>query len=397
MMKTVFSASVVLAVSALFASPVVDNVKVSLSLPSSIEIEYDIAGSEPAIVTLSASTNGVQVSDSRLVSLSGDVCRRIVPGRGKKIHWAVGKDWPDADIKNDLVITVRAWPLSSPPPYMAVDLTIVSNVFFYSSAQSVFGGVTNRMYKTTMMLMRRIPAAEIQWLMGAPSSETTSASENPHLVTLSSDYYMMVYPLTQHQWKLFNSTKKFNFSGDETLPAESFSWTNLRGRRADGYNWPVDGHKVNAESLLGKMRRLTGMELDLPTEAQWEYACRAGSSAPFANDQMSIGNLGWYNTTNRTVEVGMKDCNEWGLYDMHGNVHEMCLDWYQEKLTGPDRDPEGPTVSADTSYTVNTFVLRGGAYNSNPSDCRSAKRRNFTSAEFHKSFGCRLACPVAVW
>ena len=399
MKNTVFFCSVLLA-AAVNASAVVDNVKVELSLPNSIEVSYDLKGTEPAVITLAASTNGVAVCESRLVSLSGDVCRKIEPGVNKKIHWAIGKDWPGANFDAGVVVTVQAWPLSSPPPYMAVDLTIKSNLFFYTSAKSVYGGVTNQMYKKSMMLMRRIPAAEIQWRMGAPSSETdpsANATENPHLVTLSSDYYMSVFELTQYQWKLFNSTKGFHFKGSDMLPAESFSWTNIRGRRTDGYNWPDNGHAVASDSILGKMRNVTGLEFDLPTEAQWEYACRAGSAAAFANDRSDIGNLGWYNITNATVEVGLKDSNEWGLYDMHGNVHEMCLDWYQAELTGPVRDPAGVSFSADTSYSSNTFVIRGGSYNSFANDCRSARRRNFTSAEYHRSFGCRLVCPVAVW
>ena len=114
---------------------------------------------------------------------------------------------------------------------------------------------------------------------------------------------MSVFELTQYQWKLFNSTKGFHFKGSDMLPAESFSWTNIRGRRTDGYNWPDNGHNVSGDSILGKMRNVTGLEFDLPTEAQWEYACRAGSSAAFANDRSDIGNLGWYNITNATVEA----------------------------------------------------------------------------------------------
>lgn len=399
MKNAVFFCSALFAAAA-NASAVVDNVKVELSLPNSIEVSYDLKGTEPAVVTLAASTNGVEICGSRLVSLAGDVCRKIEPGTDKKIHWAIGKDWPGANFEDGLVVTVQAWPLSSPPPYMAVDLTVKSNLFFYTSDKSVYGGVTNQMYKKSMMLMRRIPAAEIQWRMGAPSSETDpskNATETPHLVTLSSDYYIAVYELTQYQWRLFNSGKTFHFKGSDMLPAESFSWINIRGRRTDGYNWPADGHDVSGDSILGKMRKATGLELDLPTEAQWEYACRAGSPAAYANGRADIGNLGWYNITNATVEVGLKEHNGWGIYDMHGNVHEMCLDWYQAELTGPVRDPEGPTFPADTLYGSNTFVIRGGSYNSSAEDCRSARRRNFTSAEYHRSFGCRLVCPVAVW
>ena len=406
-MKSLLFHVAVFAYAGLYAVPKVKNVALSLELPNSIEVTYDLAD-EPAIITLAVSTNDVAVEDSRVVSLTGDVCRRIESGEGKKFHWAIGRDWPGAELPQGLAVTVLAWPTNSPPPYMAVDLTVKSNLFFYASADSVPGGDTNRIYKTTMMLMRRIPAAGIQWRMGSPSDETgrqTNGSEDPHLVTLSSDYYMAVYPITQRQWKIFNATKGFYWPHDgvpeydETLPAESFSWTNIRGRRTLGYSWPQNKHEVASDSILGKMRSFCGPEFDLPTEAQWEYACRAGSSAPYANGLSSVATLGRCNTTTPqcTEPVGQREPNGWGLYDMHGNIWEMCLDWYSTGLTGPVEDPEGPEVDAATAYADNTMVLRGGAYNSAPADCRSARRRNFTGAEYHRTFGARLVCPVAVW
>ena len=404
-MKHLVFPVVVFACAGLFAVPKVKNVALTPNLPNSIEVTYDLAD-EPAIVTLAVSTNGVAVEDSRVVSLTGDVCRRIESGEGKKLHWAIGRDWPGAELPQGLAVTVLAWPTNSPPPYMAVDLTVKSNLFFYASADSVPGGDTNRIYKTTMMLMRRIPAAGIQWRMGSPSGETgrqTNGSEDPHLVTLSSDYYMAVYPITQRQWKIFNSTKTFNYNdGDETLPAESFGWTNLRGQRTQGYSWPQNMHTVKSDSLLGKMRAFCGLELDLPTEAQWEYACRAGSSGPYADGLSEVDGLGWYSSlTNRAVGVGLKNKNAWGLYDMHGNVWELCLDWYSTGLTGPVEDPKGPDdIPADTEFTINSCVVRGGSHGTDAANCRSARRRpakDFSSKDYHKTVGGRLVCPVAVW
>ena len=406
-MKYLIFIAAVISGTGLYAVPAVENVSLKLDLPNSVEVTYDLSGG-PAIITLSAMTNGVAVEGRRLVSLTGDVCRRIESGTGKKLHWAIGRDWPDAELPQGLTVTVLAWPTSSPPPYMAIDLVVKSNLFFYASADAVPGGDTNRIYKTTMMLMRRIPAAGIQWRMESPSDETDrnlypAGSEYPHLVTLSSDYYMAVYPITQGQWKIFNSSKTFNYNdGDETLPAESFGWTNLRGRRTDGFSWPQGGHAVNTDSLLGKMRAYCGLELDLPTEAQWEYACRAGSPAPYANGLSSMEDLGWYNgLTNRTVGVGRKECNAWGLYDMHGNVWEQCLDWYSTGLTGPTTDPEGPdNISADTEFSVNSCVVRGGSHGTDAAQCRSARRRpskDLSKNDYHKTVCGRLVCPVAVW
>ena len=170
-MKHLVFPVVVFACAGLFAVPKVKNVALTPNLPNSIEVTYDLAD-EPAIVTLAVSTNGVAVEDSRVVSLTGDVCRRIESGEGKKLHWAIGRDWPGAELPQGLAVTVLAWPTNSPPPYMAVDLTVKSNLFFYASADSVPGGDTNRIYKTTMMLMRRIPAAGSRCLIRSRASRT---------------------------------------------------------------------------------------------------------------------------------------------------------------------------------------------------------------------------------
>ncbi|MBQ4142723.1 MAG: formylglycine-generating enzyme family protein, partial [Thermoguttaceae bacterium] len=125
----------------------------------------------------------------------------------------------------------------------------------------------------------------------------------------------------------------------------------------------------------------------LPTEAQWEYACRAGTTGAYAGD---LGEMGWYGSSGGgTHPVGQKKPNAWGLYDMHGNVWEWCQDWYGSYTTSPTSDPTGPNSG---SYRV----FRGGSWYSGAQFCRSAYR-DWSAPDFrYVNLGFRLvlASPV---
>jgi formylglycine-generating enzyme required for sulfatase activity len=116
--------------------------------------------------------------------------------------------------------------------------------------------------------------------------------------------------------------------------------------------WPAS-NAVDSTSCLGKLRSWTGLDFDLPTEAQWEYACRAGTTTTYSYGNSANGSYMWYgdNSSWTTHEVGTKQPNPWGLYDMHGNVFEWCLDWYGTLSYGTD--PKGSSSGASR-------MLRGG-------------------------------------
>ena len=217
--------------------------------------------------------------------------------------------------------------------------------------------------RTTELWLRRIPAGT--FIMGSPEDEVGRQNdETQHQVTLTQDYYIGVFECTQKQWELvMGSIPMYNSLGD-CRPVEQVSYDMIRGSGEPAY-----GHTVNASSFMGKLQEKTGLVFDLPTEAEWEYACRAGTTTALnsgknlINDRVDAsldevgrygGNIGdgkggYFGVT----KVGSYLSNAWGLYDMHGNVFELCLDWYGAYGAEAVDDPQGQTVG-------NERVLRGG-------------------------------------
>ncbi len=240
--------------------------------------------------------------------------------------------------------------------------------------------------RTTELWLRRIPAGT--FIMGSPDDELgRSSDEKQHEVTLTEDYYIGVFECTQKQFELVMGGNPSGSLGD-CRPVENITYSNLRGTEAHaGAGWPTTyGHVVDASSFMGKLPAKTGLVFDLPTAAQWEYACRAGTTTALNSGK----NLTWVATDTAMDEVGryrgnQSDSsvggytlittvgsylpNDWGLYDMHGNVWEWCLDWYSSYGTAAVVDPVGPNTSSNDRR-----VIRGGNWNADASNCRSAKR-----------------------
>lgn len=397
--KAVFGVSALGACS-LFAAPQISDVTmISQSGTRKVTVKYKLS-EEPAVITVDFTTNGVSIGSGNIISLTGDVCRRIEPSDELRvIHWNPDKDWPNHLITDgSFKAVVTAWATNAPPDYMAIDLATKSNIFYYVSADAVPGGVTNPLYKTSMLLMRKVPAGGKKFRMGSPSSETgrTAANENLHWIMLSEDYYLGVFEATQGQWHQLKSTKGFQYKGNEARPAESFGVTELRGSRADGYSWPVDGHDVKPDGLFGLIRGRTGVQVDLPTEAQWEFACRAGSESAYAynTNEVALADFAWYGKASQsgTYEVGLLRHNEFGFYDMHGNVAEICLDYFQASLTGPVEDP----VGVDSGVADNLhFTVRGGHVEALDSAVRSAMRQDFYNERgYFRLWGFRFWAPA---
>jgi len=212
--------------------------------------------------------------------------------------------------------------------------------------------------------------------MGSPEEEGGRFySEGPvRGVTISQGFWMGKYEVTQGEWEAVMGSDPSKFTGGKRLPVERVSWNDICGdeKRGGGF--------------LGKVgiRAPEGWRFDLPSEAQWEYACRAGTTGAYAGD---LDGMGWYssNAGSKTHEVGGKRANKWGLCDMHGNVYEWCRDWYADSYPGLKTvDPEGP---AGGTYRVN----RGGCWITSAGYCRSANR-DWYSPDYRNDYvGFRLS------
>ena len=207
------------------------------------------------------------------------------------------------------------------------------------------------------------------FLMGSPEHEEDRDEDEKQVhVTLTKGFWMAKTQVTQKQWTAIMGNYPSHFTGDN-LPVEMVSWNDVQ---------------EFLEKLNEKIGNDDGGKMVLPTEAQWEYACRAGELGPFSGG--TIDEVAWYddNSEDNTHQVGMKMSNAWGLYDMHGNVHEWCADWHGRKLQG-GVDPSGP-VSGEVR------VVRGGSWRNFARYCRAADRSYLGHPTAHfSSHGFRVA------
>ena len=231
--------------------------------------------------------------------------------------------------------------------------------------------------KLTMVL---IPPGRFQ--MGSPPGEADRGiGERLHWVTITKPFWLGKYEITQGQWQAVMGSNPSHFTGDDQLPVEDVSWRDCQ------------------RFLRTLNARVGGPRVALPTEAQWEYACRAGTSTPFhCGDTLVPGRdanyaASWRSKYDaRTVPVGSFPANAWGLHDMHGNVGECCQDWWGEYPAGTQRDPTGPTVS--DGLWLGGRVQRG-AWSSMPASfCRSARRGAVGADDLGFGLGLRVARPL---
>lgn len=218
--------------------------------------------------------------------------------------------------------------------------------------------------------------------MGSPASELDRFSEeSPHTVTLTRGFWMKETEVTQAEWQSVMGTNPSQFQGPQR-PVEQVSWIECvefcnKLSRKEGLTPCYNAMNWN--------RSANGYRL--PTEAEWEYACRAGSSGRFCSGDLDsdLGEHGWYaiNSENRTHDVKLKKPNAWGLYDMHGNVWEWCWDYWAYYPEGSVTDPQGPALG---SYHVN----RGGGWLDSARLCRSADRDSGIPAYYYENLGFRI-------
>lgn len=211
------------------------------------------------------------------------------------------------------------------------------------------------------------------FMMGEDKNfEDASNYETPrHSVMISKEFYMGKYEVTQEHWVTVMGNNPSRFKG-KTNPVEWVSWDNVQEFIK----------KLNAKEGGDKYR--------LPTEAEWEYAARAGSTGKycFGDEEWELGEYAWYGEnwgSGKTYPVGQKKPNAWGLYDMHGNVWEWCQDWYGDEYysSSPGTDPKGPASGSARVY-------RGGGWNAVAVHCRSACRGGYSPGNRFCDLGFRL-------
>ena len=205
--------------------------------------------------------------------------------------------------------------------------------------------------------------------MGAtPEMENPYDSEKPvHRVTLTNNYYIGKYEVTQALWKIVMGSNPSNSKGDN-LPVENVSWN-------------------NCQKFISKLNKLTGKSFRLPTEAEWEFAARGGNKSRGYqySGSNTIGDVAWYdgNSGSKTHAVGTKQPNELGIYDMTGNVLEWCQDWYDSYSSSPQTNPTG-------AVSGSFRVLCGGSWGISAGYCRSSCRGSNTPGSRNNFLGLRL-------
>ncbi len=328
-----------------------------------------------------------------MTSLTGDGAAGELLQAGGPYHivWDSAADWPGGH-SSEFTVTATAEAKENWPRYLVVDLN--TGAITTSSAGPDLSDDTCR---TTELWLRRIQKGT--FTMGSPDTEVGRfSSETQHQVTLTEDFYIGVFPITQKQFFLVYGSNPSNYQGD-TRPVEKINYGILRGE-SKGAGWP-SSNEVDEDSFLGKLRAKTGRDFDLPTEAQWEYACRAGTTTAlntgknltWPSQDSAMDEAGRYLSNQKDgrggysehTKVGSYLPNAWGLYDMHGNVRECCLDWYQKDLgNSAVTDPKGPATGTERSD-------RGGSFFFYAQHCRSATRNKLSPLGSSPFLGGRVA------
>ncbi|GCL45523.1 formylglycine-generating enzyme family protein [Microcystis aeruginosa] len=222
--------------------------------------------------------------------------------------------------------------------------------------------------------MVSLPAG--QFLMGSADSDSDAQSrEKPQHQVQVNSFAIGKYPVTQAQYEAVMGTNPSHFKNNPQNPVEQVSWN-------------------DAQAFCQKLSRITGKTYGLPTEAEWEYACRAGTTTRyyFGDDANQLGDYAWYdgNSQETTHPVGQKKPNAWGLYDMSGNVWEWCEDDWHDNYIGAPKDGSAWTINNDNRS--HPKCLRGGSWYNYPLSCRSAYRGRSNPGNDYDDRGFRVAC-----
>ena len=230
--------------------------------------------------------------------------------------------------------------------------------------------------------MRLVLIPPGEFTMGSPHADLYAEEGPRHRVKITRAFYMSAAEVTQERYKQVMARNPSYFVRGGAYPVEMVSWD-------------------DAQAFCRKLSAKDNKTYRLPTEAEWEYACRAGSDTRFSfgDSDSGLDKFAWYRQNARihTHAAGRKRSNTWGLYDMHGNVWEWCADWYAKDYYGrsPASDPPGPAEDQATPYMGQPHrVVRGGAWDTPPFNCRSAHRMHKPPQTRETGVGFRVVCEV---
>ncbi|MBR4251192.1 MAG: formylglycine-generating enzyme family protein [Kiritimatiellae bacterium] len=396
--RTVALAASVLWCAAAWGAVGVTNVVVHQRYPwnGMVDIDYEVV-CDDADADVWVCPNGVDADRGTMIpmlTLSGDGANAAVKPGTHRMTWNADADAPGEHTENFQVSMTAVVGASL---YLVVDLSGGPEAESYPVRSSATGpDLADDGCRTTNLWLRLIPPGT--FTMGSPTNELgRDSDETQHEVTISKPFYIGVFECTQKQWELAMGTTPSQYKGD-TRPVETVSYNQLRGT-LNGAKWPAHA-QVDEESFFGVLRAKTALPFDLPTEAQWEYACRAGTATALNSgkdlsdtaqcaEMDEVGRYS-YNTSDgkggysQHTMVGSYLPNAWGLYDMHGNVIEWCLDWYGNYGTGAVTDPAG---ASSGSYRA----FRGGSWYAVARRCRSADRPHSAPSYASYNLGFRPA------
>ena len=438
--KMLCAISVLVSAAAAMASvPVASDATMSQDmLTRTVTIKYKL--STDAVVTIDVQTNATanaaadaagwtSIGGENIQGFTGAAFRKVLASEADGEGWLVATwhpdlSWPGQKItENRARAVVTAWALDNTPDYMVVDISSAAqpgDVAYYPGVEWLPGGLlSNWDYRENKIVMRKIMAKNVKWTMGSVAeSGREAAKEATHTVQLTNNYYIGVFEVTRTQWSQIYGSDPSYFT-DASMrahrPVEKVSYNQIRrGANKDTVSngeWP---DAPATASFLGVLRRKTQIDFDLPSEVEWEFACRAGNGEGLWGDGSAYsgnttgdtncpgrhrGNIadpnvispGVTGTTNQSTTVcGSYAPNSWGIYDMHGNVWEWCLDFYADDVS---------SVSGRVNTTVGELTTRtrkGGGWINYPSFARAASRYSSTPSTVDSAIGFRLACQAGL-
>lgn len=353
-------------------------VKLKAAAPSNLQITLSKETN-----TISTSTNDVEtqhIVSNQIVKFSG----KVVDINGQPVIGAVveetgTKNISVTDIDGNFIIKAKSSSITVTVTFLGCvpkqvkltegtkeEITLIEESYKNQPSLSA-STVTIPVKDGVSIEMIKVEAGT--FMMGAtPEMEIPDDDEKPvHQVTLTNDYYIGKYEVTQALWQTVMESNPSSFKGNN-LPVEQVSWN-------------------DCQEFIGKLNSITGRKFRLPTEAEWEYAARGGkkSRGYQYSGSSNISDVAWYNgnSGSKTHLVGTKQANELGLYDMCGNVLEWCQNWYGSYVSSSQTNPTG---AVSGSYRV----IRGGSWYSSARFCRSSCRDSGTPGIRNSRLGLRL-------